>query len=102
MAVKSKCRLIRSGTVPVSTRGRSATVNIHRFFAGRKRINRAKFDEVKENEFNLNIPRYVDTFAEEEEIDIAATQKEIEKLEEELAGVRKEMKGYLKELWIVK
>lgn len=62
---------------------------------------RAKFDEVKDNEFNLNIPRYVDTFEEEEEIDIAATQKEIEKLEDELAGVRKEMKGYLKELGIV-
>ena len=63
---------------------------------------RAKFDEVKENEFNLNIPRYVDTFEEEEEIDIAATQKEIEKLEDELAVVRKEMKGYLKKLGIVK
>lgn len=63
---------------------------------------RAKFKEVKENEFNFNIPRYVDTFEEEEEIDIAATQKEIEKLEDELAGVRKEMKGYLKELGIVK
>jgi len=63
---------------------------------------RAKFDEVKENEFNLNIPRYVDTFEEEEEIDIAATQKEIAKLEDELAVVRKEMKGYLKKLGIVK
>ena len=63
---------------------------------------RAKFDEVKENEFNLNIPRYVDTFEEEKEIDIAATQKEIEKLEDELAVVRKEMKGYLKKLGIVK
>jgi type I restriction enzyme M protein len=63
---------------------------------------RARFEEVKENEFNLNIPRYVDTFEEEEEIDIAATQKEIEKLEEELVQVRKEMKGYLRELGIVK
>jgi type I restriction enzyme M protein len=63
---------------------------------------RSKFEEIKENEFNLNIPRYVDTFEEEEEIDIAATQKEIESLEKELEQVRKEMRGYLKELGFVK
>lgn len=55
-------------------------------------------DELEENEFNLNIPRYVDTFEEEPEIDIAATQQEIEQLEVELSVVRKEMKSYLKEL----
>ncbi|CAG1021525.1 partial Type I restriction enzyme EcoKI M protein, partial [Methylococcales bacterium] len=60
----------------------------------------ATFDEIMENEFNLNIPRYVDTFEEEEEIDIAAVQKRIEELEGELADVRKEMKKYLKELGI--
>lgn len=31
----------------------------------------ASFDEIKENDFNLNIPRYVDTFEEEEQIDLA-------------------------------
>ncbi len=59
---------------------------------------RATFDEIAENDFNLNIPRYVDTFEEEEEIDVAAVQKEIEKLEADLEKTRKEMKGYLKEL----
>ncbi|MBI5416683.1 type I restriction-modification system subunit M [Candidatus Poribacteria bacterium] len=59
---------------------------------------RATIDEIKENEYNLNIPRYVDIFEEEEEIDIKAVQKEIEGLEKELASVRKEMDGYLKEL----
>ena len=59
---------------------------------------RASFEEIKENDFNLNIPRYVDTFEEEEEIDIVEVQKEIETLETELADVRKEMDGYLKEL----
>src|SRR5690606_24837268 len=34
----------------------------------------ATFDEIEENEFNLNIPRYVDTFEEEPEVDIAAVQ----------------------------
>jgi type I restriction enzyme M protein len=59
---------------------------------------RATFDEIKENDFNLNIPRYVDTFEEEEEVDILAVQKEIEQLEADLALTRKEMAGYLKEL----
>lgn len=58
----------------------------------------ATMDELEENEFNLNIPRYVDTFEEEEEIDIAATQKEIQKLEKELNSVRKEMDHYLSQL----
>jgi len=60
----------------------------------------ATFDEIKENDFNLNIPRYVDTFEEEAEIDIKATQKEIEELEKQLADVQLKMKGYLKELGI--
>jgi len=59
---------------------------------------RASFEEIKENDFNLNIPRYVDTFEEEEEVDIPAVQKEIEQLESDLMEVREEMNGYLKEL----
>ena len=58
----------------------------------------ATFEEIEENEFNLNIPRYVDTFEEEPEIDITAVQKEIEELEKELAKVQKKMAEYLKEL----
>ena len=53
--------------------------------------------EVEKNEYNLNIPRYVDTFEEEEEIDIQAVQKEIEDLETELTQVRKKMNQHLKE-----
>jgi type I restriction enzyme M protein len=58
----------------------------------------AAFQEIEENEFNLNIPRYVDTFEPEPEIDIAATQKEIEQLEGELAETQAKMNAYLKEL----
>ena len=54
--------------------------------------------EIKENDFNLNIPRYVDTFEEEEEIDIDAVQREIEQLEKELVEVRKQMSIKLKEI----
>lgn len=60
----------------------------------------ASFEEIAENDFNLNIPRYVDTFEEEEEIDVAAIEQDIERLEGELAEVRLEMKRYLKELGI--
>ncbi|MFZ4438863.1 MAG: N-6 DNA methylase, partial [Syntrophales bacterium] len=58
----------------------------------------ATFEEIKENDFNLNIPRYVDTFEEEEEIDIDAVQKEIDQLESELVEVRAKMAVMLKEI----
>lgn len=58
----------------------------------------ATFDEIKENDFNLNIPRYVDTFEEEVEIDIVAVQAEITALESELADVRSKMAALLKDI----
>jgi type I restriction enzyme M protein len=58
----------------------------------------ATFQEIQENDFNLNIPRYVDTFEEEPEVDIAAVQKEIEQLEAELVKVQREIEVYLKQL----
>jgi type I restriction enzyme M protein len=61
----------------------------------------ADFNELKENDFNLNIPRYVDTFEEEQEIDINAVQAEISQLERELESVKLEMNGYLRELGYV-
>jgi type I restriction enzyme M protein len=61
----------------------------------------ATFEEIqKENEFNLNIPRYVDTFEEEAQVDIKAVQKEIVKLEKELAGIQLEMKKHLNKLML--
>ncbi len=58
----------------------------------------ATFNEIQENDFNLNIPRYVDTFEEEAEVDIAAVQQEINKLEDELVKVQKEINQYLTQL----
>jgi type I restriction enzyme M protein len=58
----------------------------------------ATFEEIKGNDFNLNIPRYVDTFEEEEEIDIDTVQQEIEQLESELDEVRAKMAAMLKEI----
>ncbi|MBO8092556.1 MAG: type I restriction-modification system subunit M [Prosthecochloris sp.] len=75
---------------------------IMRTYKERKEIEKyahvAEFAEIKENDFNLNIPRYVDTFKEEEEIDIDAVQVEIDDLEKELAAVRVKMAEKLKEI----
>jgi type I restriction enzyme M protein len=58
----------------------------------------ATLEELIESEYNLNIPRYVDTFTEEDQIDIEKVQKEIYALEKELAKVQIEMAKYLHEL----
>jgi type I restriction enzyme M protein len=58
----------------------------------------ASFDEIRENDFNLNIPRYVDTFEEEEPVDIDEVKRNIADIEAELAEVQAQMKKYLDEL----
>lgn len=55
-------------------------------------------EEIIENDYNLNIPRYVDTFEEEEPIDIAVTQKEINAIKNELQTAENQMNEYLTEL----
>lgn len=55
-------------------------------------------EEIQENDYNLNIPRYVDTFEEEEEIDLMAVRSERLSLQKELAALEEEMAGYLQEL----
>jgi type I restriction enzyme M protein len=55
-------------------------------------------DEIKGNEFNLNIPRYVDTFEEEKLVDIDEVQGNIERIKAELVTVEAKMSEYLKEL----
>lgn len=54
--------------------------------------------EIVENDYNLNIPRYVDTFEEEEEIDLVAVRRERQQLKAELVYLEEQMAGYLKEL----
>ena len=54
--------------------------------------------EIADNGFNLNIPRYIDTFKAEQEIDLAAVQREIVDLEKQLAESRARMDRYLQEL----
>ena len=59
---------------------------------------RATLADVAANDFNLNIPLYVDTFEEEAPVDLAAVQAEIGRLEAELATARAELAGALREL----
>ena len=59
-------------------------------------------EELEENDYNLNIPRYVDTFEPEPEVDIEEVQNEIEALESELRDVRNKMDTYLRELEVLK
>lgn len=58
----------------------------------------ASIDEIKDNDYNLNIPRYVDTFEEEELVDMEEVAKNIASIKEELEQVELQMSKYLKEL----
>ncbi len=60
----------------------------------------APYEMVAENEFNLNIPRYVDTFEEEPPVDIEEVKAQIAKTEQELAEVQSRMTEILKELGV--
>src|SRR5699024_8286073 len=58
----------------------------------------ATLDEIRENEYNLNIPRYVDTFEEEELVDLEQVQEDLDKVDEEIADLDEGINEYLKEL----
>ena len=58
----------------------------------------ASLEEIKENDFNLNIPRYVDTFEEEEEIDINAVAEELKKLQEEEKQIQAKIAEFIDQL----
>ena len=53
--------------------------------------------EVAENDYNLNLPRYVDTFDEEEKIDLAAVSSQLTALERDMSVTNKEIAGFCKE-----
>lgn len=60
----------------------------------------ATLDEINENDYNLNIPRYVDTFEEEEEIDLDAVVAEIKALDAKSKELDAKINEYTKELGI--
>ena len=71
-------------------------------YVNRKEIDKyshlATLDEIRENEYNLNIKRYVDTYEAEPEVDIKETKKRIEETTKELAILEKQLQDTLKEL----
>ncbi|MDN6698848.1 MAG: SAM-dependent methyltransferase, partial [Staphylococcus equorum] len=60
----------------------------------------APIEEIKENDFNLNIPRYVDTFEEEEPIDLEEVNKLIEQDNAEIAKLEAEIDEQLRMLGV--
>jgi type I restriction enzyme M protein len=58
----------------------------------------ATLAEIAENDYNLNIPRYVDTFEEEEEIDLNAVSANLKNIDKDLEEVNKEITGFCEEL----
>jgi len=60
----------------------------------------ASLDKVRENDYNLNIPRYVDTFEEEESVDIEAIASELKALETEMKTTDETIADFCNELKI--
>ena len=58
----------------------------------------ASFEDIEKNDFNLNIPRYVDNFEKEEEVDINALLQDMKKTDDELERVKSDFVSLLKEL----
>lgn len=75
---------------------------IFKAYKNRKEVEKychiATFDEIKDNDFNLNIPKYIDSFEEEQIIDLTYVKNEIELLQDELIDVRSKLNKYLLEL----
>ncbi|WEV68916.1 type I restriction-modification system subunit M [Bifidobacterium sp. ESL0775] len=71
-------------------------------YAARKDVDKyahvASLDEVKENDYNLNIPRYVDTFEEEEPIDINEVNRQLAETDKEIAELQVKFDAMVKEL----
>ena len=58
----------------------------------------ASLQDIQDNDYNLNIPRYVDTFEEEAEIDLVAVRSERKQLKTQLVELEAQMAAYLEEL----
>jgi len=62
----------------------------------------ASLNEVKENDYNLNIPRYVDTFEEEEPIDLRAVSAELKAIDTQMLETDNTIASFCDELSIAK
>lgn len=73
-------------------------------YANRREIDKyshvANLDEVKANDYNLNIPRYIDTFDDEEVVDIIAVKNRLQEIDIELAQIDDSLNAFFKELGV--
>ncbi|MFK5914171.1 MAG: type I restriction-modification system subunit M [Woeseiaceae bacterium] len=60
----------------------------------------APLSEIVENDYNLNIPRYVDTFEEEEEVNLSEVTQALKQIDKELIGIDETIRGFCDELGI--
>ncbi len=60
----------------------------------------ASIEEIVENDYNLNIPRYVDTFEEEEEIDLGQVTQQLEQDRLEIRALEDKIRQQLKTLGV--
>lgn len=71
-------------------------------YRGRKNIvkysHNASLEEIAGNDYNLNIPRYIDTFEKEDEINLDAVAQEIQEIDAEMQSIDAEIAGFCKEL----
>lgn len=58
----------------------------------------AKFEDIERNDFNLNIPRYVDNFEKEEEVDLNALMNDMKQTEEEINRIQGEFVSLMRDL----
>jgi type I restriction enzyme M protein len=58
----------------------------------------ASLEEIAENDYNLNIPRYVDTFEEEDAVDLDAVKERLQEIDNKIEEIDKELESYFKEL----
>ena len=65
-----------------------------------KYSHKATLEEIRENDYNLNIPRYVDTFEEEESVDLDEVVTNLENINKQMEEVDQEIEKYCKELGI--
>jgi type I restriction enzyme M protein len=63
-----------------------------------KFAHKASMDEIIENDYNLNIPRYVDTFEEEEPVDLAVLLSDMKETESKIAESSKDLAGMMRDL----
>src|SRR5690625_3861353 len=78
------------------------TIKVLETYKERKNIEKyaylASFEEIKENDFNLNIPRYVDTFEEDPQVDLASIGNEMKGIREKKSALKSNLSDMITDM----